>query len=146
MLLFLWTLTLFLGGNANLHYPWHFCPQIRKKWTFDAGYGLTFNFYLFYAICEVFITIGTVLRKIRGVLTWQVSDFHKFPYISFKNGISHIFPSEHAIHSKLSHKQDIDDRNIPWSFEENLTSWRHMTSLYVIWAPARLTTCQNRGP
>ena len=69
----------------------------------------------------------------------------RFPYISYKNKISHIFTLDNAIDSKTSHKPYIHDRNISWSFEDNLTSWRHMTPLDVIWAPVRFTTCQIRS-
>ena len=39
---------------------------IRKKWAFNAGYGLTFTFYLFYVFCEVFRSIGAILQKMQG--------------------------------------------------------------------------------
>ena len=55
------------------------CWYIRKKWDFDAGYGLNFSFYLFYTLCKIFTTIGAVLRKILGFLTWQVFNFLTFP-------------------------------------------------------------------
>ena len=53
----------------------------------------------------------------------------QFSYISYKNEISHIFPSEHAIYSKLIHNQDTDDRNKSWSWEENLMTLK----LDMIW-------------
>ena len=66
----------------------------------------------------------------------------RFLYISFEIKISHILISNFAIDSEILHKVDIDERSISWSFEENLTSLRHLTPLDVILAPVRFTTSQ----
>ena len=60
------------------NFLWSFCWYVRKKWDFDVGYGLHFSFYLFYTLCKIFTTIGAVLRKILGFLTWQVFNFLTF--------------------------------------------------------------------
>ena len=78
----------------------------------------------------------------RGVWTCQVSSFPGFLTISYKNKISHIFTLDYAIDSKTSQLPDIDDR----SLEVNLTSWRHMTVLDVIWAPVTLPPVKSGAP
>ena len=62
-------LTLSWGGWGKFTPPYLLLPINPVKIAFNAGYDLTFSFYLFYTLCEVFMTIGAVLRKIRGVFT-----------------------------------------------------------------------------
>ena len=62
-------LTLSWGGWGKFTPPYLLLPINPGKIAFNAGYDLTFSFYLFYTLCEVFMTIGAVLRKIRGVFT-----------------------------------------------------------------------------
>ena len=128
-----------MGGGCKFAPPIVFFVVNSGKMIFLSPFFLTFSFYLFYAVCENFNTKGTILWKIRRVWSWEVSFFLYFLY---KPRISHNLCLDNENYLQLSHKQDNNETNIFWNFRENMTAWRHITSLDVIWAHARFATCQ----
>ena len=96
---------------------------------FLSPFFLTFSFYLFYAVCENFNTKGTILWKIRGVWSWEVSFFLYFLY---KPRISHNFCLDNANDLKLSHKQDNNETNIFWFDppQDRVKVWRRQINKY----------------
>ena len=76
-----------------------------------------------------------------GVSSAGAHDFDIFHNLC-KNKNSNKFTFDAPINLKFSHKQDIDMKNDPCDFLQNLTSWRHITPDGVIPAPVRLAIWQ----
>ena len=75
-------------------------------------------------------------KIIGGVFSAGAHNYGKF-HNPCKNKNSDKFTSDAPIDLKASHKKDIDMKNDPCDFLQNLTPWRHKTPDGVIPAPVR---------
>ena len=129
----LWTTFRGIRDFVKHHFILHIWLGLSNNAS--AGYGLTFSFYLFYALCENFMVIGAVIQKIRGVWNWQVSNFHTF-LIKSKLAISSLWimqltPKFHTskVLMRESHPESLEKiwrHDVTWC---HLTLFGHLSDL-----------------